>query len=85
MWNSFTTRAYISGYTISFYESNSSKKKQLFKQLRETKNDSVPHKHVRETSKVVILSDPLLKFVGKTCTKKGYDVRCYPGISLEEM
>ena len=58
---------------------------QLFKQLRETKNYSEPQKHGRETLEVVILGDSLLKFAGKACTRKGYDVRCYLGIKLEEL
>jgi len=49
------------------------------------KNDSEPQKHGRETSQVIILDDSLLKFAGKVCTRKDYDVRCYTGIRLEEL
>ena len=49
------------------------------------KSDSEPQKHGRETSKVVMLADSLLKFGGNACTRKDYDVRCYPGIRLEEL
>jgi hypothetical protein len=60
-------------------------KKKIFKQLRETKNDSEPQKNGRKTSKVVILGDFLLKFAGKACTRKGYDVCCYPRSRLEAL
>ena len=43
---------------------------QLFKQLREMKNDSEPHKHVRETSKVVILCDPPFEICWKDMYKE---------------
>lgn len=49
------------------------------------KNGSEPQKHGRETSKVVILGNSLLKFAGQACIRKGYDVCCYPGNRLEEL
>ena len=37
----------------------------------------------RETLKVVILGDSLLKFAGETCMRNGCDVHCFFGIRLE--
>jgi hypothetical protein len=34
---------------------------------------------------VVVLGDSLLKFAGEECKRKGYDVRCFPGIRIEEL
>jgi hypothetical protein len=31
------------------------------------------------------VGDSLLKFAGEACKAKGYDVRCFPGIRLEEL
>jgi hypothetical protein len=44
------------------------------------KNDSEPQKHGRETSKMIILGESLIKFSGKACTRKGYNAHCYSGI-----
>jgi hypothetical protein len=34
---------------------------------------------------VVVLGDSLLKFAGEECKRNGYDVRCCPGIRIEEL
>ena len=88
--NSFTTRAYILCSTSSkqilsvcnkySYLSNVTSTK-----LKEIQNKSESQKHGRETLKVVILGDSLLKFAGETCTRNGCDVYCFLGIRLEEL
>lgn len=35
--------------------------------------------------RVLVIGDSLLKFAGEACKEKGYEVRCFPGIKLEEL
>jgi len=47
---------------------------------------TVNHRSMAEKlQKWLFYGDSLLKFAGKACTRKDYDVRCYPGIRLEEL
>jgi len=47
---------------------------------------ALPRELIYQTRQFLLMNPlPLLKFAGKACTKKDYDVRCYPGIRLEEL
>jgi hypothetical protein len=52
---------------------------------KETANKSESKERGKATSKVVVLGDFLLKFAGKECKRKGYDVHCFPGIRIDEL
>jgi hypothetical protein len=88
--NRFTTRAYIlcstsSKRVLSLCSKYSYLSNVTSTKLKEMKNKSESQEHGRETSKVIILVDSLLKFAGEACTRNGCDVCCFLGSRLEEL